>query len=47
MELRFVAPSMHKDGTRYEIIGTKEPKTCGKEVEDVLFEIYKKYDLTS
>ena len=43
--IAFCSPSLHQDGTRYEIIGTKEPKTCGKEVEDLLLEIYKKYNL--
>ena len=43
--IAFCSPSLHKDGARYEIIGIKEPKTCGKDVEDALFEIYKKYDL--
>ena len=44
--IAFCAPSMHKNGSRYEIIRTREPKTCGKEVEDRLLEIYKKYDLS-
>ena len=43
--IAFCSPSLHKDGARYEIIGIKEPKTCGKDVEDALFEIYKKYNL--
>ncbi len=43
--IAFCSPSLHKDGTRYEIMGTKEPKTCGKEVEDRLLGIYKKYNL--
>ena len=43
--IAFCSPSLHRDGTRYEIIGTNEPKTCGKEVEDHLFEIYIKYNL--
>ena len=43
--IAFCSPSLHRDGTRYEIIGTTEPKTCGKEVENLLFEIYKKYNL--
>ncbi|MEJ7642661.1 MAG: hypothetical protein WKF36_10805 [Candidatus Nitrosocosmicus sp.] len=43
--IAYCSPSIHKDGQPYEIIGTKEPKTCGKKVEDLLFEIYKKYEL--
>jgi hypothetical protein len=43
--IAFCSPSLHKDGYPYEIIGTKEPKTCGKEVEDRLFEIYKNHGL--
>ncbi len=43
--IAFCSPSLHKDGTRYEIIGTKEPKTCGKEVENHLINLYKKYNL--
>ncbi|HEY6535992.1 MAG TPA: bifunctional DNA primase/polymerase, partial [Candidatus Nitrosocosmicus sp.] len=39
------SPSIHKDGNKYEIIGTMEPKTYGKEIEISLFEIYKKYNL--
>ena len=41
----YCSPSMHKNGQKYEVIGTIEPKTCGKNVEDLLFKIYKKYDL--
>jgi hypothetical protein len=44
--IAFCSPSVHEKGQRYEIIGTKEPQTCGKQVEDVLFQIYKKYDLS-
>jgi hypothetical protein len=44
--IAFCSPSLHKNGYPYEIIGTKEPKTCGKVVEDLLFDIYKKYELT-
>jgi len=43
--LAFCSPSIHKGGYPYEIIGTREPKSCGKKVEDILFQIYKKYDL--
>jgi len=43
--IAFCSPSLHKDGYPYEIIGTTLPKTCGKEVEDRLFEIYRKYNL--
>jgi hypothetical protein len=46
--IAFCSPSLHKDGHPYEILGeTKEPKTCGKEVEERLFNIYKKYALNS
>ncbi|MBA3749317.1 MAG: bifunctional DNA primase/polymerase [Nitrosopumilus sp.] len=41
----YCSPSVHKNGYNYEIIGTLEPKTCGKGVEDLLFKIYKKYGL--
>jgi hypothetical protein len=44
--IAFCSPSIHKDGHPYEILGArKDPKTCGKEVEDRLFNIYKKYGL--
>jgi hypothetical protein len=43
--IAFCSPSLHKDGHRYEIIGTKEPKTFGKEIEERLNKLYKKYDL--
>src|SRR6185437_14163853 len=46
--IAFCSPSIHKDGYPYEILGkTKEPKTCGKEVEQRLFNIYKKYGLNT
>ena len=46
--IAFCSPSLHKDGYPYEIIGrTKEPKTCEKEVEQRLFNIYKKYALNT
>jgi hypothetical protein len=46
--IAFCSPSLHKDGYPYEILGeTKEPKTCGKEVEERLFNIYKKYGLNT
>ncbi len=46
--IAFCSPSLHKDGHPYEILGgTKEPKTCGKEVEERLFDIYKKYALNT
>lgn len=37
--------SIHENGCPYEIKGTKEPKVFGKEIEDKLFEIYRKYGL--
>jgi hypothetical protein len=43
--IAFCSPSLHKDGQPYEIIGTRNPKTCGKEVEDLLIDIYRKYNL--
>lgn len=43
--IAFCCPSPHKDGYNYEIDGTLEPGTFGKEIEDKLFEIYKKYNL--
>lgn len=43
--IAFCSPSLHQKGQKYEIIGTREPKTFGKEVEDFLFEIYARYDL--
>ncbi len=41
--LAYCSPSPHKNGARYEIIGTFEPHTCGKAVENLLFAVYKKY----
>jgi hypothetical protein len=43
--ISFCCPSPHKDGYNYEIKGTLEPGTFGEEIEEKLFEIYKKYDL--
>lgn len=39
-------PSIHEKGYRYEIIGTKKPGIFdGKEIENKLFEIYKRFGL--
>ena len=43
--IAFCSSSLHEDGYPYEIIEIKEPQTCGKKVEDILFQIYKKYNL--
>ena len=40
------SPSVHKDGSKYEIVGkTRLGIFDGKEIEDKLFDIYRKYDL--
>jgi len=44
--IAFCSPSVHEKGQKYEIIGTLLPQTCGKKVEDLLFQIYKKYNLS-
>lgn len=44
--LAYCTPSPHKDGYNYEIIGTKEIRIFeGKEIENMLFEVYRKYGL--
>jgi hypothetical protein len=44
--LAYCTPSLHKDGYNYEITGVKEIAIFdGKEIEDKLFEIYKKFRL--
>lgn len=45
--LAYCTPSPHKDGSNYEIIGTKRVGIFeGKEIENMLFEVYRKYGLT-
>lgn len=43
--IAYCTPSLHKNGCPYEIIGIKIPKVFGKEIEEGLFQIYKKYGL--
>jgi len=44
--LAFCTPSPHKDGSIYEIIGVKKIGIFdGKEIENKLFEVYRKYGL--
>ena len=43
--IAFCCPSPHENGCNYDIIGTLEPGIFGKEIEEKLFKIYKKYDL--
>lgn len=44
--IAYCTPSPHKDGNNYEIIGTNTPGLFeGKEIENLLFEIYKKYQM--
>lgn len=43
--ISFCCPSPHKNGSNYEIRGTFEPGTFGKEIEKKLFEVYRKYNL--
>lgn len=44
--IAYCTPSPHKDGFNYEIIGTTKIGTFnGKEIEDLLYEVYKKYGL--
>ncbi len=38
--IAYCMPSPHKNGYSCEIIETKEPKICGREVEEKLEEIY-------
>jgi hypothetical protein len=45
--LAYCTPSPHKDGHNYEIIGTKKIGIFeGMEIENMLFEVYRKYGLT-
>ena len=41
----YCSPSPHKNGSKYEIMGTLEPQTCGENRYLQLFEIYNKYGL--
>ncbi|HEU5119472.1 MAG TPA: hypothetical protein VFT71_00675, partial [Candidatus Nitrosocosmicus sp.] len=43
--IAYCTPSLHKNGYPYEIMGIKIPKVFGKEIEEGLFQIYKKYGL--
>lgn len=45
--IAFCCPSLHKNGYKYEIIGTESPKTFSKEIEGKLFNIYRKFQLNS
>jgi hypothetical protein len=43
--ISFCCNSKHKNGCRYEIDFLTEPHVFGKEIEDKLFDVYRKYDL--
>jgi hypothetical protein len=43
--IAFCSNSKHKNGCRYELLESIVPQTFGKEIEDKLFDIYKKYNL--
>jgi hypothetical protein len=49
--IMFCSPSVHKDGSRYEIIGTRVPTVLNskqsQELEDRINQIYSKYELLS
>ncbi len=43
--IAYCTPSIHKNGHRYEIIGTDIPSVYGEEIEKGLFQIYEKFGL--